>query len=704
MKRHLHVLFASLSAGAVLTAAAVLAQQTPAPPSPPPADPFLWLEEVDGARAMAWVNAKNAATLAELTKSPLYTPVFERAKKIMDSKDRIAMPQILGDRIYNFWQDDVHERGIWRRTSLEDYLTGKPAWETVIDVDALAKEEKAPWSFGGADCLEPENRRCFVALSRGGSDAVEGREFDLTTKQWIKEGFRLREAKTSTAWIDDNAMLVGTDFGSGSMTTSGYARSVRLWNRGTPIESARLVLEIPATDMGLFAASYDAGGRKYVRLSHQKDFYSSTQYLFEGGKLVKIDVPGDADSYLIRSQIVVFVRTPWQAGGRTWNTGSLVAMPVDAFLAGRREFKLVTEPGARESINGVASTKDLLIVSVLNNVKGELRRYRFENEAWKFDKVPAPEMGTVSVGATSPYSNGYFFTYTSFIQPTTLYYTDEAGAVKDIKRLPVMWDSSGMKVEQLEATSKDGTKIPFFIVSRDGLKADGTNPTLLHAYGGFEIANTPAYATTLGAAWLERGGTYVLANIRGGGEFGPEWHRAGLKEHRQRIYDDFIAVAEELIRRKITSPRHLGIMGGSNGGLLVGVALTQRPELFNAVVVQVPLLDMQRYSKLLAGASWMAEYGDPDKPEEWAFISKYSPYQNLKPDTKYPKVLFTTTTRDDRVHPGHARKMAAKMQSLGQDILYYENIEGGHGGSANNEQAAYMNALAYSFLRKELTR
>jgi prolyl oligopeptidase len=670
--------------------------------TPPAADPFIWLEDVDGEKAMAWVKAKNAATLAELEKSPVYTPIFERSRKILDSKDKIPYPQILDYRVYNFWQDDQHQRGVWRRASLTDYVAGAPKWETVLDVDALAKAEDKPWAFGGSTCLEPENRFCLVSLSRGGSDAVEIREFDLETLRWVDGGFKLAEAKTSAGWVDRDTLLVGTDFGTGTMTTSGYARSIRLWKRGTPIATATTVLEIPATDLGVFAFSYDAGGRKYFRISHSRNFYESTQYLFEKGRLVKIDVPLDADPYLLRDQIVVFVRTPWEVGGRKWGTGSLIGMPVDDFLAGKTAFRLVTEPGPRESINGVSVTKEFLLVSVLNNVKGELRRYRVEKGVWKFEKIRGPDMGTVAVNATSPYSNNYFFTYTSFIQPTTLYFAYENGGVKEVKRLPVMWDSSGMKVDQFEATSKDGTKIPFFVVSRQGLRNDGSNPTLLHAYGGFEVANTPTYATTLGAAWLERGGTYVLANIRGGGEFGPSWHRAGLKENRQRIYDDFIAVAEELVARKITSPRHLGIMGGSNGGLLVGVALTQRPELFNAVVVQVPLLDMQRYSHLLAGASWMAEYGDPDKPEEWAYISKYSPYQNLRAGVKYPKVLFTTTTRDDRVHPGHARKMAAKMESMGYPFYYFENTEGGHGAGVTSEQRARTLAVTYAYLWQQL--
>jgi prolyl oligopeptidase len=688
----------------MLATAAIASDQAAAPMQNP--DPFLWLEDVDGAKAMEWVNTKNAATLAELTKSSLYTPIFERSKKIFDSKDKIPFPEIVGDRIYNFWQDADHERGLWRRTTLSDYLGGNPAWETVIDIDALARDENAPWAWGGASCLEPENRVCLIALSRGGSDASEVREFDLRAKAWVKDGFRLPEAKTSTAWIDENAVLVGTNFGPGTMTSSGYARTARLWKRGTPLASATTVLEIPAADMGLFVFSHDAGSRRFVRLSHYRNFYESTQYLLEKGKLVRIDVPADADASLVGDQVVVFVRTPWEAGGRKWSTGSLIAMSIDDLLGGKQNFRLVAEPGPRESITAVTVTKDYVLVSFLNNVRGELRRYRRQDGEWVFDKLPTPDMGTVVVppGAASAHANSFFFAYTSFIQPTTLYYADEKGGVKAVKSLPVMWDSSGMNVDQFEATSKDGTKIPFFLVSREGLRFDGTNPTLLHAYGGFEVANTPAYATTLGAAWLERGGVYVLANIRGGGEFGPSWHRAGLKQHRQRIYDDFIAVAEELVKRRITSPRHLGIMGGSNGGLLVGVALTQRPDLFNAVVVQVPLLDMQRYSKLLAGASWMAEYGDPDKPEEWAFISKYSPYQNLRAGAKYPKVLFTTTTRDDRVHPGHARKMAAKMESMGYPFYYFENTEGGHGAGVTSDQRARTTAVTYVYLWQQLGR
>jgi len=667
-----------------------------------PADPFRWLEEVEGKRALEWVEARNAVTVAALGKTPLYRSLFERTKRILDSKDRIAFPSIKGEMLYNFWQDAEHERGIWRRTSWADYLAGNPSWETVLDIDALAKREGVLWSFGGADCFEPANQRCLVSLSRGGSDAAETREMDLTTKQFVADGFRLPQAKSTLGWVDQNTVLVGTDFGPGSMTSSGYARVIKLWKRGTPLSSAQTVMEVPADHVWAFVASDDAGGRRYVRILDGKNFYEGTQYLFEKGRLVKLDIPKDADLYLVRDQMIVYVRDPWQVGGTTWPTGSLVAASVDDFLAGAPQFTLVMQPGPRETINGIQASRDYLLLNVLNNVRGELRQYRRADSGWTYTRVPAPDLGSVSVVATTTSSNRFFFTYTNFIQPTTLYLAGEDGKVSEVKRLPAMFDAAGLTVEQMEATSKDGTRIPFFVVHREGMARDGSNPTLLYAYGGFEISSTPSYNSTVGASWLERGGVYVLANIRGGGEFGPQWHRAGLKENRQRIYDDFAAVAEELIRARITSAGRLGIMGGSNGGLLTGVAFTQRPELYNAVVVQVPLLDMQRYNHLLAGASWMAEYGDPDKPEEWAYISKYSPYHNLKPGTKYPMVMFTTTTRDDRVHPGHARKMAAKMESMGLPFYYFENTEGGHGSGVTSEQRAKMLALTYSYLWQQL--
>lgn len=667
-----------------------------------PEDPFLWLEEVEGARALEWVEARNAATVAELSKSPHYQPIFERAVQIFDSRDRIAFPSIMGERIYNFWQDADNPRGVWRRTTWESYLSAEPAWETVIDVDALAKAEDVPWAWAGARCLAPDYRHCLVFLSRGGSDANQMREFDLETKQFVAGGFTLPEAKQSVAWVDANTLLVATDFGAGSMTTSGYARIAKLWQRGTPLASAQTLFEAPATDMGVWVGAYETGSRAYHVVLHRPNFYEGSTLLLDGGKLTRLELPLDSNLNLVGDQLVVYIRSPWEIGGRTYPAGSLLATSLPAFRAGGTDFTVVLTPGERETIQGVSQTRDHLLVGMLNDVKGELRRYSFRDGSWTYEAVPAPAMGSIGVAATSPRSNRYFFTYSGYTQPNTLYLADEDGSVREVRRMPEMFDASNLVVEQHAATSKDGTRVPFFIVHRKGIPHDGTNPTLLYAYGGFEVAQTPGYSALTGAAWLERGGVYVVANIRGGGEFGPAWHRAALKENRQRAYDDFFAVAEYLVEHGVTSPGHLGIMGGSNGGLLMGVAMTQRPELFDAIVIQVPLLDMQRYNKLLAGASWMAEYGNPDIPEEWAYISRYSPYQNVKAGAKYPKVFFTTTTRDDRVHPGHARKTAAKMESLGYPFYYFENTEGGHGAGVTSAQRAKMYALTYAYLWEQL--
>jgi prolyl oligopeptidase len=683
-----------------LTAVPPAAAQTPD-------DPFVWLEDVTGPRAMRWVEDHNAATLAQLSAEPVYRPIYDRVLAIFNSTDRIAFPAIMGDQLYNFWQDDRHKRGIWRRTTWERYLSGAPAWDVVLDLDTLAAAEGKPWAFGGATCLEPAYRRCLVRLSRGGSDAVEIREFDAVTEQFIPGGtggggYFLPEAKQNVAWIDSSSVLVATDFGPGTLTTSGYARVAKLWRRGTPLASAQTLFEGKETDVSVGVGTWRTADRTYHLVFHRPRFFETTRYVVRDGRLVKLDVPLDADVSLVRDRLVIYLRDPWTVGSRTHAGGTLIATGMDDFLAGKREFVTVVAPGSRETVLDVSETRDYLLVSMLNNVRGELRRYEYRNGAWTSQSEPAPEMGSINVSATSPLTNRYFFTYSGYTQPTTLYVGEPGRPPREVRRLPAMFDASDLMVEQLEATSKDGTRVPYFVVQRRGLARDGTAPTLLYAYGGFEIAQRPGYNATVGAAWLERGGAYAVANIRGGGEFGPQWHRAGLKENRQRVYDDFLAVAEDLIRRRITSPDRLGITGGSNGGLLVGVALTQRPELFDAVVIRVPLFDMRRYNKLLAGASWMAEYGDPDRPEEWAYISRYSPYQNLRAGQRYPRVFFTTTTRDDRVHPGHARKGAAKMESLGYPVYYYENTEGGHGSGVTNEQRARMEALVYTYLWKQL--
>jgi prolyl oligopeptidase len=664
-------------------------------------DQFLWLEEVEGRRALAWVEARNAATIAELSSHALYRPLYERTLAILDSNERIAYPSIVGDRLYNFWQDAANPRGVWRRTGWDSYLDSRPEWEVVLDIDALAAGEGVPWAFGGASCLAPEYRRCLVYLSRGGADAVEVREFDVETRRFLEDGFRLPEAKQSVAWVGADALLIAGDFGPGSMTTSGYARVAKLWRRGTPLDAAETLFEAPADDVGVWVGTVLTADRSHHVVMHRPNFYEGTTYVLQDGRLVKVDVPLDADTYMLRDRLLVYIRSAWQVGARTFEAGSLLDTSLDDFLAGGRDLTLVLQPAARQTIEGIATTRDYLLVSMLDNVRGELRRYHRQQDGWHFETVPAPEIGSIGINSTSPLTNQYFFSYSGFTQPPTLYVAQDTG-VREVRRLPAMYDAAGLAVEQHEAVSKDGTRVPYFVVSREGLARDGNNPTLLYAYGGFEVSMLPSYGSVAGASWLERGGVYVVANIRGGGEFGPAWHRAALKENRQLAYDDFFAVSEDLISRGITSPRHLGIMGGSNGGLLMGVAMTQRPDLFTAIVIQVPLLDMRRYNRLLAGASWMAEYGNPDMPEEWEYIRRYSPYHNVRDDAQYPKVLFTTTTRDDRVHPAHARKMAALLESLGHPFYYFENTEGGHGAGVTSEQRAKMSALTYTYLWQRL--
>ena len=665
-------------------------------------DPFLWLEDVEGDSALAWVESRNAETLGALRAGPDFEAVRDRALALLTTDERIAYPSIRGAWLYNFWTDAENPRGLWRRTSWDAYLAGEPDWQTLLDIDRLAEAEGVGWSFAGSTCLAPDYTRCLVRLSRGGADASETREFDVEAQAFVEGGFFLPEAKGAAAWVDENTLLVATDFGPASTTTSGYPRLVKRWTRGTPLEEAETVFEGEATDVGAWAASFRRGGETVPVVVHRPAFFETAYHVLHGGQFVRLDLPLDADPGLVGEHLTVYLRSDWETGGRTYPAGTLLAVDYDDFLAGGRDFETVFAPTGRQTIQSTASTDSYVLVSVLDNVAGRLLRFRHDGERWAEDEVEAPDLGSVNVVSTSEDDDRFFFVYSSFVQPSTLYLAEADGSVQEVAALPAQFDAAGLVVEQHEATSDDGTAVPYFLVRRDDVALDGQSPTLLYGYGGFEVALAPSYNELVGSAWLERGGVYALANIRGGGEFGPAWHRAAQRENRQRAFDDFIAVAEDLVGRGVTSPEHLGIMGGSNGGLLVGAAMTQRPDLFDAVVVSVPLLDMRRYHKLLAGASWMAEYGDPDDPDDWAFIREYSPYHNVRADADYPVPLFTTTTRDDRVHPGHARKMAALMESMGYPVRYFENTEGGHGAGVTPEQRATAAAVTYSYLWSRL--
>ena len=671
------------------------------------ADPFLWLEEVNGDKAISWVKAENAKTEAVLSKHPKFNAIRDKALEILDSKERIPGVTKRGEFFYNFWQDAANPRGIWRRTSLLEYKKAQPKWDIVFDLDAYSKAEKESWVWKGATFLYPSYDRVMVAISRGGADANVLREFDVVKKEFVADGFTLPEAKGEVVWVNRDTLLVQTDFGAGSMTASGYPRIVKEWTRGTALSAAKTVFEGATSDVRVVTTVSQQRGfadRQYVYQA--LTFYTAKYFARDAktGALTLVEVPADASVGRIRDWMMVSLKSDWKIGETTYPSGALIAINEDNFMAGKRNFDVLFKPSARRSLAGYTATKNAIIVNELDNVKNKFVEWRYIDGAW--GSAAIAHGGNVTMNASAvdrDTSDDYFFSQADFLAPSTLYLgTAGSDKAEKLKALPAFFDAAPYKTVQYEATSKDGEKIPYFVVMAKNTKFDGGNPTLLYGYGGFEVAMVPSYSGTTGAAWLDNGGVYVVANIRGGGEFGPRWHQAGLKQNRQKVYDDFIAVGEDLAARKITSPKHLAIYGGSNGGLLVGAVMVQRPDLFKAVVCAVPLLDMQRYHKLLAGASWVAEYGDPDNAADWAYMSKYSPYQNLKAGVKYPSVLFTTSTRDDRVHPGHARKMMAKMQSMGSAVQYYENIEGGHAGSANNAQVAYRTALMYSFLLSEL--
>ncbi|HEY9254209.1 MAG TPA: prolyl oligopeptidase family serine peptidase [Stenotrophomonas sp.] len=691
-------------AAACLVAGLITASSATAKEAAMTPDPYAWLEDVEGSRALEWVKAQNARTEARLAATPQFKQMDSSIREVLDSDAKIPGVQKIGEYYYNFWKDRQHERGVWRRTTLDEYRKPAPKWETVLDLDALNKAENAQWVWHGADCLRPDYKRCLVALSRGGSDADVTREFDLSTKQFVGDGFFRPEAKGALGWIDADTVYVFTDFGPGSQTSSGYPRIVKRWRRGQPLEKAELVYEGKADDMYIAAVHDDTPGFERDFVSRTLAFYNDELYLREAdGKLRKIDAPNSASKSVKREWLTLELREPWTVGGKTYAAGSLLATRFDDFMVGKREFDVLFTPTETASLAGFAWTRKHLVLNVLDDVKNRLSVLTPAAGGWKKSEfVGAPTFGTLGVEAVdSDDSDAVWLTATDYLTPTTLSLVELGRQPEKLKTMPAFFDASRDTIEQHFATSLDGTRVPYFLVRPKDLAFDGKAPTLLYGYGGFEISMTPAYSGGLGRAWLDKGGVYVVANMRGGGEYGPRWHQAALKQNRHKAYEDMAAVAQDLVTRKITSAPHLGVQGGSNGGLMAGNMLTQYPQLFGAVVVQVPLLDMKRYSHLLAGASWMAEYGNPDT-DDWKFIQTFSPYHLFDAKKQYPPVIFLTSTRDDRVHPGHARKMAAKMIDAGKDVTYYENIEGGHGGAANNAQQAHMSALAYSFLWERL--
>ena len=696
--------------------------------SAPDDDPYAWLEDVTAERSMDWVKAHNAKTEAELAGTPEFTQMETAIRAIMDSDAKIPGVQKIGPYYYNFWKDKQHERGLWRRTTLAEYRKADPKWDTVIDLDALNKAEGENWVWHGADCLKPrleneEYKRCLIALSRGGSDADVTREFDLASKAWVKDGFFRPEAKGALGWIDADHVYVYTDFGPGSLTSSGYPNIVKQWTRGTPMESATTVYEGQPGDMYIAAMHDDSKGfeRDFVSrtiafwndelfLRRKDDVHGCASAAGEGcagaaGSLAKVDAPNSAAKSVHREWLTLQLREPYEAGGTTYPAGALIATKFDDFMAGKRDFDVLFAPSDTTSLDDFTWTKSHLVLNVLDDVKSRLVVLTPGAKGWTRSAfVGAPEIGTVGVGAVDPdESDAVWMTVTDYLTPTTLALAEIGKKPEVLKSNPAYFDASNSVVEQHFAVSKDGTKVPYFLVRPKDLAFDGKAPTLLYGYGGFTVSLKPGYSGVNGKGWIEKGGVYAVANIRGGGEYGPRWHQAALKENRHKAYEDFAAVAEDLVARKITSPKHLGVEGGSNGGLLTGNMLTQYPELFGAVVIEVPLLDMKRYSHLLAGASWMAEYGDPDTAD-WDYIKTFSPYHLFDAKRDYPPTMIWTTTRDDRVHPAHARKMMAKMEAAGKDVRYFENVEGGHGAGATNAQAARVQALTFAFLWKELSR
>ena len=663
-------------------------------------DPYLWLEDLDSPEAVRWVTDRNAETLAGLA-GDRFARTRDAVREVLDNKDRIPYPGWCGDGFYyDVWVDADHPRGLWRRTTPEQYRLDEPGWDVLLDLDALNAAEGENWTWGGVTVLRPTYDRCLISLSRGGADAVVVREFDLRGRVFVADGFTLPEAKSDVGWIDADHIYVATDFGPGSLTSSGYPRVVRRWRRGTAPSGAELVYEGHADDVSVSASHDPTPGYERDFVVRHLDFFRAEGHLRRApGDLVRIDVPQDARWEAHRDWLLIRPRSPWTLGEVTYPAGALLAAEFGRYLAGERELTVLFRPDDHTSLSSWAWTRNHLLLVTMTDVKSRVHVLTPDPSGWRRRSLPGTgEFDQTSIVDTDPDNDdSYLISSAGFLQPAVLGLGTVGGAVTVLKREPAFFDADGMRVRQFFAVSADGTRVPYFVVG-----AAEAGPALLTGYGGFEISLTPSYDGALGRGWLARGGTYAVANIRGGGEYGPAWHRAARREKRVKAFEDFAAVAADLVARGVTTPARLGAGGGSNGGLLMGVMLTRYPELFGAVVAKVPLLDMRRYTKLLAGRSWIAEYGDPDDEADWAYLREFSPYHAVRPGRPYPPALFVTSTRDDRVHPGHARKMVALLRRHGYEACYYENVEGGHGAAADNEQAATLRALTLEFLWSRL--
>jgi len=685
------------------TAAMVAAQE-----APPADDPFTWLEDIEGERALAWARNENTRTLGDLQADPRYRQFYDRALTILQASDRIPGVSFRADGLYNFWQDAEHVRGLVRRTSLESYRTDSPQWETVLDVDALARAENANWVYQGMSCLPPDERRCLVFLSDGGRDANVVREFDTRAKSFVEGGFNIPNGKQSVTWEDENTLLISRDWGAGTMTSSGYPFVLKRLRRGQPLERAEEVYRGTAQDVRVapFVLRDSEGRVQGVGAFRGLDIFHNQFVMFRPGGNVTLPIPQRASiAGIVDERLLVTLDEPWEAGGTRFAADSIVSYDLAEWQRDPRRARpsLVWAPAERQTLNAVGTTHGKLIVSILDNVRGRAFVLDRGRRGWRSREIELPQNATISLTAASDQTDQAMFTVTDYLTPSSLWlYDDATRRLERIKSTPARFDASRHVVEQLEATSRDGTKIPYFLIRPREMRHDGSTPTLLYGYGGFQVSQVPSYSGTMGRLWLEQGNAYVVANLRGGGEFGPEWHQTAQLANKQRTWDDFIAVAEDLIQRRITSPRRLGAVGGSQGGLLVGTAITQRPELFNAAIVQVPLFDMMRYHLMGAGASWIGEYGDPRIPEQRAWIQGYSPYQRLTAGRAYPMPFIETSTKDDRVHPGHGRKAAARLAAIGAPYYYYENIDGGHSAAANLQETARRVALEYTYASRRL--